>query len=176
MNLRSVTAPAAACALLGCTSAPAPTPLDGLIGFVDPHWCTPDADFRALLDSAVQHVEAGESYRPTVAKPVVPKAFERQIGEPQLAIDGSEYRATLPLTGTWRGLPLRSLVIFGWIESEQGFRLVFDATPAQVLQTVNRAGFNIPASGRVYREGDVMGMNVSVEGRDGGGALSCVPG
>ena len=166
----------AACASLGLASPSAATPLDGLIGFVDPYWCETNADFHALLDSAIQHEEAGESYVPVLAKPIVPEAFQAQIGEPRLTIDGPEYRAILPLTGTWRNLPLRSLVIVGWIESEQGFDLVFDATLAQVLQAVNQAGFAIPASGREYREGDVMGMNVGVDEYDGGAALFCVPG
>lgn len=176
MNLRSATAVAAACAMLGCVSPPSQGPLDELIGFTDPEWCTPSADFRVLLNSALQHVEAGDSYRPTVAETVVPKAFEAQVGEPRLVIDGPEYRATIPLSGTWRNLSLRSLVITGWIESEQGFYLVFDATPAQVLQAMNQADFDIPASGKVYREGDVMGMNVGVEEHGGGGALFCIPG
>ena len=174
MNLRL--AAVAACASLGLASPSAATPLDGLIGFVDPYWCEPAEDFGALLDSLIRHEEAGESYVPVLDRPVVPAAFRAQIGEPRLVIDGSEYRATLPLAGTWRGLPLRSLVIVGWIESEQGFSLVFDATPAQVLQAVNQAGFAIPAPGHEYREGDAMGMNVGVEQYEGGSALFCVPG
>lgn len=174
MSLRL--AAVAACASLGLISPSAATPLDGLIAFADPYWCETNAEFGVLLDSVIQHEEANQSYVPVLATPVVPEAFQAHIGEPRLVIDGSEYRATLPLAGTWRGLPLRSLVIVGWIESEQGFSLVFDATPAQVLQAVNQVGFAIPASGHEYREGDVMGMNVGVEQYDGGVALFCLPG
>lgn len=174
MSLRL--AAVAACASLGLASPSAATPLDGLIGFADPYWCEPDAAFSALLDSLIRHEEAGPSYVPVLHAPVVPAAFQAHVGEPGLLIDGSEYRATLPLAGTWRGLRLRSLVIVGWIESEQGFSLVFDATPAQVLQAVNQAGFAVPASGHEYREGEVMGMNVGVEPYEGGSALFCVPG
>jgi hypothetical protein len=62
---------------------------------------------------------------------------------------------------------------------EQGFELVFDETPAEVLATVNRAGFHIPPSGSEYRDdlNAVMGMNVAVLRADGGsGTLSCFPG
>ena len=64
----------------------------------------------------------------------------------------------------------------GWIESEQGFELSFDADRAQVLATVNRLGFGIPPSGSEYREGDVMGLNVGVSEDEGGSTLHCIPG
>jgi hypothetical protein len=174
MSLRL--AAVAACTFLGSTAQSAAHPLDGLFGFVDPYWCERGEDFDILLDSLIEHKRAGPSYVPVLRAPLVPATFRTQIGEPRLVIDGTEYRATLPLTGTWMGLPLRALVIVGWIESEQGFSLVFDATPAQVLQAANEAGFAIPASGDEYREGDVMGMNVGVERYEGGSALFCIPG
>jgi len=174
MNLRL--AAVAACTFLGSAAPSAAAPLDGLFAFVDPYWCEPGEHFDILLDSLVEHERAGPSYVPVLHAPVIPADFQTQIGAPRLVIDGSEYRATLPLTGTWRGLPLRALVIVGWIESEQGFSLVFDATPAQVLQAANEAGFAIPASGDAYREGEVMGMNVGVERYEGGSALFCIPG
>ena len=179
MKVCSIAATVAACATLGCTSPHAPTPLDGLIGFVDPYRCTTSEDFGVLLESLIRWERSGESYTPILQAPVVPPAFKPQIGEPGLMIDDREYRASLPLDGTWRGLPLRSLVVLGRIESESGFELVFDAPPATVLEAANRAGFRIPASGSEYRDdlNGVMGMNVAVtETEDGRGALSCFPG
>jgi hypothetical protein len=177
MSLRLATV--AACASLGLACPSAAAPLDGLFGFVDPHWCERGEDFDTLLDSLIEHEQSGPSYVPALRAPVVPAAFRTQIGEPWLVIDGSEYRATLPLEGTWRGLSLRSLVIVGWVESEQGFGLVFDATPAEVLQAANKVGFAIPPSGSEYRvdENGVMGMNVGVSvDADGSTVLSCFPG
>jgi hypothetical protein len=179
MTFRFVASAAVAFATLGCASAPASVPLDGLIGFVDPHWCTPSREFDILQESLIRWEPSGESYAPVLETPVVPTAFRSRIGEPRLTIDGREYRVTLPLVGTWNGLSLRSLVLVGKIESEQGFELVFDETQAEVLATANRAGFQIPPSGSEYRDdlNAAMGMNVAVLRADGGrGALSCFPG
>lgn len=164
---------------LGWASPSAATPLDGLIGFVDPYWCETSENYHVLKKSLLRWEEAGQSYLPILETPKVPAAFQTQVGEPRLTITGREYRATLPLSGTWRGLPLRALVIVGWIESEEGFDLVFDATPAQVLEAATQAGFNIPATGSEYRD-DVnlaLGMYVAVTAVENGrGALSCFPG
>lgn len=166
----------AACASLGLGCAPAPHSLDRLIGFSDPKDCEPNEAFSALLKGLLGHEEAGESYTPVLKTPVVPAELRDQIGTPELKIEGTEYRATLPLRGTWQGLPLRSVAVVGWIESEQGFELSFDADRAQVLATVNRLGFGIPPSGSEYREGDVLGLNVAVTEHEGGSTLHCIPG
>lgn len=181
MIVRAATILALGLPLIGCVSpsqnsASAAFPLDRLVDFVDPHRCEPGADFDALVNSLLYWKETGETYIPILRVPPASTKFDRQIGTPQLRIEGSEYRATLPLRGTWQGLPLRSLVLEGWVESEQGFMLVFDATPAQVLQAANRVGFGIPASGSEYREEEVMGVNVGVSEYEGGGALYCMPG
>lgn len=179
MNLRSVTTVAATCAMFGCASPSVATPLDELIGFTDPYWCEQSADFDALQDSLLRWEETRDGYRPILQSPVVPEYFQAQTGEPKLKVDGRNYRVTLPMRGTWRGLPVRALVILGIVESEQGFELVFDATHAQVLQAANEAGFRIPDSGSEYRDdvNGVMGMNVAVIETGGGRvALSCFPG
>ena len=165
----------AACALMfGC--APAMPALDDLIGFSDPQACEPDEAFAALLQGMIVFDEAGETYVPVLREPPVQSTFKDQVGVPDLSFDGHEYRATLPLRGTWHGLPLRSIVVVGWIESEQGFELLFKADPELVLTTANRVGFGIPSSGSEYRDDDVLGLNVGVEKRDGGAALFCIPG
>ena len=107
---------------------------------------------------------------------MVPAAFKAQAGKTNLTLDGQEYSAALPLSGTWQGLPVRSLLVTGRIESEQGFYLVLDAGPAQVLEAANRAGFAIPESGSEYRDDDVLGVSVGVAPYEGGGALYCLPG
>jgi hypothetical protein len=167
---------AAACASLGLGCAPTPATLDRLIGFADPQNCEPNEAFGALLDGLVAHELAGEGYLPVLKTPLVPAEFRDQIGTPELKIDGREYRATLPLRGTWQNLPLRSVAVVGWIESEQGFELSFDADRTQVLATVNRLGLGIPPSGSEYREGDVMGLNIGVSEDEGGSTLHCIPG
>lgn len=151
-------------------------PLDGLIAFSDPVFCRPADDFRALLDSLLRFEEAGESYRPVVTRPVVPSRSRHLFGEPTLTIEGREYVATLPVRGEWQGLPLRAVQITGWIESEQGFALVFDSTPEQVRRAANSAGFDLPDSGSRYVDGEVMGVSIGVEREGGGAALYCVPG
>lgn len=108
--------------------------------------------------------------------PPVPARFREHVGTPRLAVDGNEYRATLPLSGTWQGLPLRSVVLIAWVESESGFALVFDATAEQLLEAANRAGLRIPASGSEYRDGEVLGVNVGVERHGRGAALFRVAG
>lgn len=150
-------------------------PLDGLIAFSDPTLCRPADDFQTLLDSLLRFDEAGESYRPVLTPPVVPSSWQPLIGEPTLTIEGSEYVATLPVRGEWQGLPLRAVQITGWIESEQGFALVFDASPEQVLRAANAAGFDLPDSGARYVDGEVMGISIGVERKAGGAALYCVP-
>lgn len=166
---------AAACASLALGCAPATTSLDRLIGFADPKNCEPNEAFSVLLNSMLGHEQAGESYTPVLRTPLVPAEFRHLVGTPQLKIEGNEYQATLPLRGTWQGLPLRSVMIIGWIESETGFELSFDADPTQVLATVNRLGFDIPSSGSVYRDDEVLGLYVVVSEYEGGATLSCIP-
>ena len=166
---------AAACVTLsGCVSAP--PSLDDLIGFSDPRHCEPDAAFSAILDGLVELQAVDNGYIPVLKAPPVPTRFRDRVGRPELKVNGDEYRAVLPLRGAWRGLPLRSVAVVGWIESEQGFILTFEADRAQVLAEANQAGFGIPASGSEYREGVVMGVNVGVGEHDGDATLYCIPG
>lgn len=97
-------------------------------------------------------------------------------GTPTLTLEGREYRATLPLRGAWQGLPIRAVSVAGWVESEQGFELLFDAEPTQVLETLNRLGFAIPPTGSVYRDAEVLGVNLGVSAHEGGAKLYCLPG
>jgi hypothetical protein len=166
----------ATCFLVACASASAAVPLDGFIHFDDPYLCAPSKDLNALLEGLIRWQPAGDTYKGELASPPVPAGFRNQIGTAQLVVTGDEYRATLPLRGTWHGLPLRSLVLTHWVESEGGFYLVFDASREQVLDVANKAGFRIPPSGSEYRDGDVMGINVGVDTYDGLGALYCIAG
>ena len=172
MTYRQIAAVACTSLALGC----APATLDRLIAFADPRSCEPNEAFSALLDGMVTHELTDGGYTPVLKTPPVPAEARNLVGAPVMRIDGGEYRATLPLRGTWHGLPLRSVAVVGWIESEEGFELSFDADRAVVLATVNRLGFGIPPSGSEYREGDVLGLNVGVSDLEGGSALHCIPG
>lgn len=167
----------ALCALLGSAMAARAQPLEGLISFDDPFRCTPSADFDALLNGVMRFEKAGDSYRGVLAEPPIPEAVRPQIGKPTLTRAGNEYRAFLPLRGSWHGLRLTSLVVVQQVESEGGFYLVFDATPGQVRHAANRAGFRIPAGGGEYRDDpeSVMGVNVGVADH-GKGVLYCFEG
>lgn len=164
--------------LLTSVSATAPgvVPLDGLIHIDDAYHCFVGKDFNALLGGLIRWERVGDSYRGILASPKVPAKYRNQVGKPELSVTGSEYRATLPMHGTWRGLPLRSLIVIEWVESESGFYLVFDATRKQVLDVANKAGFQLPKSGSEYRDGEVIGVNVGVTSVKGKGALYCIDG
>jgi hypothetical protein len=165
-----------ACFLVVSAGAATAKPLDGLILFDDPYHCSPSKDFEALLGGVVRWEAAGNTYEGMLAEPPVPAAFRKHIGKPKLTIKGNEYRATVPVRGSWQGLPLRSLVVVEWVESETGFYLVFDATREQVRDAANRAGFRIPQAGSEYRDEDVVGTHVGVENYGGRAALYCVAG
>lgn len=172
-----VRTPLAMFILIASAGAAMAQPLDGLIAFNDPYPCSPSKDFDALLDGVIQWQEAGDTYKGTLAAtPPVPAAFQKQVGKPKLTIKGNEYRATVPVRGSWQGLPLRSLVIVQWVESESGFYLVFNATREQVWSAANKAGFRIPMTGSDYRNEGAIGMKVGVKTYDGRGALYCVAG
>ncbi|WP_395944379.1 hypothetical protein [Brevundimonas sp.] len=149
---------------------------DDLVGFSDPLYCVPNPTFSALLNGMVEMQHSGVSYVPVLKTPPVPARFEDRVGPPVLTIDGDQYRATSPLRGAWQGLPLRSLTVIGWVESEEGFILAFDADRDEVLAAVNRAGFDIPPAGSLYREDVVMGVNMGVGEHDGAATLFCIPG
>lgn len=151
-------------------------PLDSLIRFDDPYRCSPSKDFSALLDGVIQWQEAGDTYKGTLAAPPVPEAFRKQVGKPKLTVEGNKYRVTVPLRGSWQGLPLRSLLVVHWVESESGFYLVFEATREQVRSAANKAGFRIPVAGSEDRDEGVIGLNVGVDTYAGRGALYCVTG
>lgn len=170
--------PAALAAIASLALVPAPAeagPLEGLIGFADPQTCAPEAGFETLLGGLLTF-EGGAAGRPGLGRPAVPEAYRAAIGEPTLSVDGREYRVSLPVRGDWRGLPLRAVQINGWLESERGLALLFDATPEQVLRAANAAGFALPDTGSVYREGEVMGMSIGVERHPDGAILYCMPG
>jgi len=151
-------------------------PLDGLIHIEDAYHCSVGKDFKTLLSGVISWERIGDSYKGKLASPQVPARYRNTLGKPQLSVIGSEYRATLPMYGTWRGLPLSSLIVVEWVESESGFYLVFDATREQVLEAANKAGFRIPHSGSEYRDGDPIGVNVGVSNLGGRGALYCIDG
>lgn len=166
----------AMCVLVTSAAVVARVPLDGFISFDDAYRCVASKDLRALLEGVIRWREVGETYKGRLASPPIPAGFRKQVGKPSLAIDGNEYRATVPLRGTWRGLTLHSLVVVQWVESEAGFYLVFEETREQVRDAANKAGFGIPASGSEYRDEDVMGVNVGIDTHDGKASLYCIVG
>lgn len=166
----------AVCALVVSTSASAEGPLDVFISFDEPYRCLASSDFNALLSGIIRWDEVGETFKGMLVTPTVPAAFRTQVGDASLTVDGNEYRATVPLRGTWHGLPLRSVVVVQRAESEGGFYLVFDASPEDVRNAANKAGFQIPESGSEYRDEDVVGVIVGVDKYEGTGALYCIGG
>ena len=167
----------AICAVMGAGCGSAAEPLDSFIAFSDPVRCTPSKELNDLLNSVLSHEEEGGVFVVTLAKRPVPQALVGRVGEPRLEFDGRKYSATVPIHGTWQGLPLRALVITGWIESEEGFSLIFEASRTEVIRAANRVGFRLPPSGRVYLDDDVMGMGIGVADHPAGGTeLYCMPG
>ncbi len=162
--------------LCASTGASANGPLDELISFDDPYHCVGNKDFDALVGGVLRWEEDGESYRGTLTPPPVPSTFHDHVGNPSLTVDGDEYLVTVPLQGTWQGLPVRSLVVVQWVESEGGFYLLFDAPAAVVRDAANKAGFRIPDSDSEYRDDGAIGVTVGIEARDGMGALYCIEG
>ncbi len=151
-------------------------PLDKFISFDDPYYCNPGKDLDALLRGLLRWEADGESYKGTLTIPPVPRAFRKQVQNPSLAVEGNRYLVTVPLKGTWQGLPLRSLLVVQWVESEGGLFLLFDAPVEAVRNAANRAGFRIPLTDSEYRDEGVMGVTVGIEDHDGTGALYCVDG
>ncbi len=126
--------------LVACGGNAAAVPLDDLIQFTEPSRCAPSKNFGALLNGTIRWRAEGNTYKGEIASPPIPTKFTSQVGTPELTITGNEYRATLPLKGTWQGLPLHSLVIVNFVESESAFYLVFDASREKVLDAANRSG------------------------------------
>jgi hypothetical protein len=164
------------CFLVTSAGTAAAVSLDELISFDDPYNCVPSDDFGALLGGVIAWEESGDTYVGTLASPPAPPEFGDQLGRPELVIEGTEYRASVPLFGEWRGLVLHSLVIVAWVESEGGFYVVFDAAPEQVQEAANRAGFDIPVSGSEYRDLGAIGVTVGVGEYNDLAALYCILG
>lgn len=163
-------------ALAASVGASVDSSLDGFISFDNPYHCIANRDFDALVGGVVRWEEDGESYKGTPTTPSIPLVFQDHVGTPSLTVEGDEYTTTVPLRGTWQGLPVRSLVVVQWVESEGGFYLLFDAPVEAVRDAANKAGFRIPASGSEYRDEGVASVTVGVEARDGRGALYCIDG
>jgi len=172
--MRRVPAVCTALAVASCASAP--PSLDGVIGFEDVRSCQPSESFRALLDSFVSPDSLARSYSPKLEPRQLHESVRDAAGTLEREVDGRGYRVTLPLRGTWQGLPLQSVAVVGWAESEEGFELSFNAPRAQVRATANRLGLEIPESGSVYREGEVLGVNIGIERRGSRSVLYCFPG
>lgn len=162
--------------LLAPSAASSEVALDRLISFQDPYYCVPRKDFHNLLNGVIRWRKSGNSYRGELGSPPVPISFRKQVGKPKLTVKGDEYRATVLLRGTWQQLPLHSLVKVGWVESESGFYLVFDATIEELTKAANLAGFRIPKSRHEYRDQEVLGVNVGIEAFKGRSALYCIDG
>ena len=168
--------------LFAAPSASAPIPLDGLVAFDDAYRCEPSKDFDALLTGIIRWEElkkstpSNEIYKAVLATPPVPAKFRKQFGAPKLSIQGDEHLATVPVIGTWQGVPLRSLVVVERAESEGGFYLLFNAPRERVHEAANKAGFRIPSNGSEHRGGEVMGVSVGVDTINGFGAIYCMVG
>jgi hypothetical protein len=177
--MRIIRASIAAYVLVTSACASTAVPLDRLLAFDDPYLCHPSKHLDALLNGVIRWEQLSEPtpsndiYKGTLLSPPIPAKFRKQVGKPHLVVEGKEYRASVPLNGTWQGLPLHSLVVVQRVESEGGFYLMFDATRDQVLDAANKAGFRIPASGSDHREGEVMDLGVGVETYRGKSAIYC---
>lgn len=163
--------------LVGSTGSVDLVPLDKLLSFDDPYLCIPSNKFDKLLNGVIRWQADGKLDKDSlVDAATVPSMYRQQVGKPALSVQGEEYQVTIPLHGTWHGLPLHSLEIIHFVGSEGGFYLVFDASTEQVLEEANKAGFRIPQSGSEYRDEDVMGVNVGVEAYEGRAAIYCIAG
>lgn len=104
----------------------------------------------------------------------MPVRFRGQLGRARMERLGQHvYIAKLPVRGTWQGLTVREVYTYGAPETDNaGFGIVFDATPAEVIQAANRAGFALPSSGRRV-ETDELDLTVSVVAERDGAVLAC---
>ncbi|PZU46742.1 MAG: hypothetical protein DI568_11440 [Sphingomonas sp.] len=147
--------------------------LNELIRFEDPLTCTPADELSVLIIETVRF--DGPDVKLADPLPVSPR-FRKRIGQPQLGRRDNEYWVTIPLFGSWRGIPVVSLTRRGWMDSEHGFTLTFDGSKEQVLATLNEVGFQLPPSGEVVRDGGELRSFISVSSEAGKTALHCYVG
>lgn len=170
---------AALLALAGCAEqkkAPPLPPLDGLLAFKNAARCQPAPDLLRLTNSVVKFEGTPSELTVLPAAPAVPAAYRLQIGEPDVEMNGDTYRATIPVSGTWRGLKVRQIVVGGWMGYGNRLWVGFDAPFEDVLREVNAAGFRLGQQGRRVDTSGPPGvtMTIAVE-RDpkGGAVLGC---
>ena len=165
--------------LAGCATLHDAGDLDSFLSFENPRYCEPGAPFAALLDSALVYEElaepdgANEIFEVTLGTLVIPEHWQGHFGTPTLTRTQSTYTVDIPVSGTWHGVPLARLVIVQTLESEGAFHLVFDAPPARVLRAANEAGLDLPPSGLVQRDGNVVDVSIHVQHYGTMTALSC---
>ena len=175
--MRRLTVLVTATALLAAAPTASLPVLDQWLSFVDPHSCEASEQLNTFLHSVSIWDESSTKMR--IGKLDVPAAYQAFVGKPTLSSKGFEHTFTIPIKGTWHGLPMHSIVVFEREESEGGFQFVFNAPPSAVREVVNQQGFNVPRSG--WRDPDdgadiVIGVFIGVSRYNGRGSLNCFVG
>jgi len=170
---------AALMALTGCAEqkkAPPLPPLDALLAFKDAARCQPAPDLQRLTTSVVKFEGSPMELTVLPAAPQVPEAYRSQVGEPDVELNGDTYRATVPLSGTWRGLKVRQIAVGGWMGYGNRLWIGFDAPFEDVLREVNAAGFRLGQQGRRVDSSGPPGVKVTIaveRDQAEGAVLSC---
>jgi hypothetical protein len=122
------------------------TSLDALLAFDDPRACKPGPVLTHLLETLLRDTARD----PAVFGPVeVPPDYVPALGEPSLHRDGHHYAASVPVHGTWLGLPLDHITRRGWQGgTSDGFVIAVRSKPAVLAKALRKAGFDPPAAGR----------------------------
>lgn len=167
---------AAAAILLGASGcASGPPSLDELIRFADTRWCVPGDDFEALLRSLMKPRGEGDASTFVLGALDVSPEYRDQFGPARIEKQGPNlYMATVKVRGTWQGLPVREIFVYGQPETDnEGMGVVFDAKRADVIRAANKVGFNLPVTGRRVEPGELLDLTVDVVADGGGAALTC---
>jgi hypothetical protein len=149
-----------------------PVALDRLVDFADPKACVPGP----ILDHLLKTLLRDTTERPVAYGPVqVPPEFAGALGKPLLRHEGTRYVATVPVNGTWLGLPLAAIASRGWQGGDgNGLVITVRASRAALLKALTTAGFAPPTTGRRLSsagEGDEDYMTVIAA--NGHASLDC---
>jgi len=140
----------------GPTNAPGNAPdLDGLLVFTSPAQCEIGQAFMTFVSDLVVYPESDLNDTPQLGKVTVPPAYRQLVGSPvpKRFKDGLNIR--VPIRGQWRGIPVVALEGHYWNGGDPGgHSIIMQGRFEDVRTRLNRAGFNIPPSGRRTIPGD----------------------
>jgi len=152
---------ATCCVALVAGGPAAAVPLDGLIEFSDANVCAPSENFDRLLTTVLR---APGDFTVRAGHPVVPLRYRAAFGKPHLVHQREGTEITLPLNGTWRGLPTIWLRQFAPVGGDTpSFTIRFAAPYGKVRAALNAAHLAIPASGeRVNDKDDAYTITIGI--------------